>query len=141
MNFRSSFILLLSLVLIGCGGGGGGGVYDRDNWDYNSSAARKRLQCTSTEHVDHVVALKEAYDSGASNWSSSKKKRFANDPSNQMCLDAKINMSKSDHDLAEWGGGGCSLRKRIAQVTVEVKNAYNLEIDSAEQEAIENPCW
>lgn len=114
--------------------------YDRDNWSYNSSSARKRLGCDSTEHVDHVVALKEAYDSGASNWSSSKKKQFANDSANQMCLNAKTNMSKSDGDLAEWDGGSCSLRKRIAEITVEVKNKYNLEIDSAEQIAIENPC-
>ena len=40
--------------------------YDRDNWSFNSSSARAALQCDSTEHVDHIVALKEAYDSGAS---------------------------------------------------------------------------
>ena len=38
--------------------------YDRDNWSFNSSGARARLGCSSSEHVDHIVALKEAYDSG-----------------------------------------------------------------------------
>ena len=59
-----------------------------------------------------------------------------------MCLDGKLNMSmsKSDGDLAEWDGGSCSLRKRIAKTTVIVKGKYGLEIDPAEQRAIENPC-
>ena len=108
-------------------------TYDRDNWDYDSSAARERLRCTENEHVDHIVALKEAFDSGASNWTSERKEQFANDPLNQMCLDASLNMSKSDGDLAEWDGGSCSLRKQIARKTIQVKIKYGLSRDSAEK--------
>ena len=110
--------------------------YDRDNWDYNSSRARDRLGCTSSEHVDHIVALKEAYDSGASAWSNARKSQFANDPLNQWCLAAGLNISKSDGDLAEWRGGSCGQRKYIAIVTVQVKRRYSLSTDSAEQRAI-----
>ncbi len=110
--------------------------YNRDNWNFNSSAARKRLNCTKDEHVDHIVALKEAFDSGASTWSSSRKQQFANDSINLWCLDAKLNLSKSDDDLAEWNGGNCNIRKRIAVKTKDVKRKYDLDIDTAEAKAI-----
>jgi len=110
--------------------------YNRDNWNFNSSAARERLNCTKDEHVDHIVALKEAFDSGASTWSSSRKQQFANDSINLWCLYSGLNISKSDGDLAEWNGGDCSIRKRIAVKTKAVKGKYGLEIDPAEDKAI-----
>lgn len=82
------------------------------------------------------MALKEAYDSGASVWSSARKSQFANDPLNQWCLIAGLNMSKSDGDLAEWRGGSCGQRRYIAQATVRVKQKYGLSIDTAERRAI-----
>ena len=109
--------------------------YNRTNWHYNSYAARQRLDCNSTEHIDHIVALKEAFDSGAYKWSMEKKKQFANDPLNQWCLDGGLNMSKSDKDLGEWDGGSCDIRKEIAIKTREVKKKYNLEIDPAERKS------
>ena len=109
--------------------------YDRDDWNYKSGAARSRLGCSSSEHVDHIVALKEAHDSNGNAWSSSKKEQFANDPLNQWCLDAGLNMSKSDGDLAEWSGGSCAQRKLIAERTIAVKAKYGLSTDSAESQA------
>ena len=110
--------------------------YDRDNWSFNSSGARARLGCSSSEHVDHIVALKEAYDSGAAAWSSTRKAEFANDSTNLWCLEASVNLSKSDGDLAEWAGGSCAQRRRIATVTQQVKRTYGLSTDGAEQRAI-----
>ncbi len=110
--------------------------YDRDNWNYDSASARTALGCDASEHVDHVVALKEAYDSGASGWTNARKSEFANDRANQWCLDSSVNVSKSDHDLAEWSGGTCQQRKHIATVTVAIESSYSLSIDSAEQAAI-----
>ncbi|MDE2987149.1 MAG: hypothetical protein OXT70_03730 [Chloroflexota bacterium] len=87
--------------------------------------------------MDHIVALREAYDSGGSSWTSSRKRLFANDRSNMWCLDASLNLSKLDHDLAEWSGGTCEQRKEIARVTVIVKARYALTIDPAERVAID----
>jgi hypothetical protein len=118
-------------------GSSAGTGYDRDNWSFNSSSARAELMCDSTEHVDHVVALKEAYDSGAANWTNARKRQFANDRANLWCLEAGVNISKSDHDLAEWSGGSCEQRQYIASVTIAVKNTYGLSIDPAERVANE----
>ena len=93
--------------------------------------------CDSTEHVDHVVALKEAYDSGAATWTHVRKRQFANDRDNLWCLEASVNISKSDHDLGEWSGGTCQQRQYIATVTVDVKQSYSLTIDAAERVAID----
>ena len=110
-------------------------TYDRDNWSYDSSRARRLLGCSSSEHVDHVVALKEAFYSGAAGWSLARKREFANDVSNMWCLDASTNISKSDHDLAEWRSGSCAERKLIARVTIDVKARYGLLTDPAERDA------
>lgn len=112
------------------------GAYNRAEWRFDSDAARALLGCSDSEHVDHVVALKEAHDSGGANWSSERKRTFANDGANLVCLDAGVNIAKSDHDLAEWSGGGCELRKEIAITTSLIKAAYELEIDPAEAQAI-----
>lgn len=85
--------------------------------------------------MDHVVALKEAYDSGANLWSPSLKARFANDRTNMVCMDGHLNMSKSDEDLGEWSGGSCGMRKRIAVISLAVKDAYGLTMDSKEHRA------
>ena len=113
-----------------------GGGYDRDNWSYRSSSARSALGCNASEHVDHIVALKEAYDSGAHRWTNNRKATFANDCANMWCLEAGLSISKSDHDLAEWRGGSCEQRKHIATVTVAIKTRYALSTDAAEQSAI-----
>ena len=111
-------------------------AYDRDDWAFNSSDARHLLSCTPYEHVDHIVALKEAHDSGGSAWTDARRSEFANDPLNLWCLAAGLNTAKSDHDLAEWDGGSCIQRKFIAERTVLIKTTYSLTTDAAESRAI-----
>ncbi len=55
--------------------------------------------------VDHMVPLKEAWDSGANNWSSSTRERFANDlgsPHSLIAVSRSSNRSKGASDPAEW---------------------------------------
>lgn len=111
-------------------------VYDRGDWGFNSPDARHLLSCTPYEHVDHIVALKEAHNSGGSTWTDARRSEFANDPLNLWCLDAGLNTAKSDRDLAEWDGGSCIQRKFIAERTVLIKDTYSLATDAAESESI-----
>ena len=66
--------------------------YDRDDWGpHGSGLCRGALGSadpyTNTTidvcHVDHVVALHEAHESGGWAWSSEQKRRFSRDPSNR----------------------------------------------------------
>ena len=85
--------------------------------------------------IDHVVALAEAWDSGAANWDSATRRRFANDPAHLVAVTASSNRSKGDSDLAEWR----PLRSAwcvTATITAQVKAAYGLSVDRAEYDAI-----
>ena len=68
--------------------------YDRATWTRSSDV-----------DIDHLVPLKEAWDSGARRWNADTRKRYANDLSDGRSLVAvtdNVNQSKSDRDPAEW---------------------------------------
>jgi hypothetical protein len=55
--------------------------------------------------IDHVVALAEAWDSGAASWDTNRRRAFANDldePAALIAVTASSNRSKRDEDPAEW---------------------------------------
>jgi len=89
--------------------------------------------------IDHMVALKEAHDSGAWAWSIAAKRAFANDLTNPhvlIAVDDGANQSKSDRDPAEWMPPNIAYHCQYIKSWVIVKQAYNLSIDPAEQAAI-----
>jgi hypothetical protein len=44
--------------------------------------------------IDHVVALLDAYGSGARNWSQARRVQYANDPDVLLAVDGPANMAK-----------------------------------------------
>jgi hypothetical protein len=52
--------------------------------------------------VDHVVALADAWRSGASTWTPARRKAFANDPAELVLTTAHTNRSKSDQGPDTW---------------------------------------
>ncbi len=89
--------------------------------------------------IDHMVPLAEAWDSGANNWSESRRERFANDldylPSLQA-VSASSNRSKSDKDPSEWMPTSESAGCRYIKEWVGTKYRWGLSIDPAEKSAI-----
>ncbi|MFM9036651.1 MAG: HNH endonuclease family protein, partial [Actinomycetota bacterium] len=82
--------------------------------------------------IDHVVALKEAWDSGAWNWTADQRKEFANDLSEPFFLiavSASSNRSKSDRDPAEWLPTNTAYRCDYVRIWIDVKRAWNLSVD------------
>lgn len=84
--------------------------------------------------IDHVVPLKEAWDSGAWRWNASTRERFANDldyPGALIAVSASSNRSKSDRDPAEWlpERGLCL----YAKTWIAVKFRWRLAVDSREK--------
>ena len=58
--------------------------YDRKDFNYRSYKPNVAIGFYTGKtcdfiNIDHIVSLKDAYESGAANWSASKKKAFAND--------------------------------------------------------------
>lgn len=92
---------------------------------------------SSDVDIDHVVALKEAWVSGARNWTGGQRRRFANDLRFAVSLQAvtdNVNASKGDRDPAEWLPGRA--RCKYATRWVKVKYRWRLRVSGAEHRAL-----
>jgi len=94
---------------------------------------------TSDVDIDHVVALAEAWDSGARNWTTTQRQAYANDLGDGRSLVAvtdNVNQSKGDRDPAEWVPPLSSVRCRYVGEWAAVKTRWGLSTDSAEKSAL-----
>lgn len=90
--------------------------------------------------VDHVVALAEAWDSGAAAWNAARREAFANDlGSGQLiAVTAATNRSKSDRDPAEWQPPNRNAWCEWGAAWIGVKAKWELTADQAEVSALNN---
>jgi len=86
--------------------------------------------------IDHVVALGDAWQKGAQQWSAAKRKRFANDPLNLLAVDADTNRAKGDGDAATWLPPNRRFRCDYVARQVAVKRRYAAWVTRAEHDAI-----
>lgn len=85
--------------------------------------------------IDHVVALAEAWDSGAAGWDAGRRQAFANDLDHQQALRAvsiSSNRSKSDLDPGQWKPTRDAAWCEYANDWVAVKKAWDLSADQNE---------
>ena len=88
--------------------------------------------------VDHLVALAEAWGSGAYAWTWSTREAFANDLGYEWSLravTASVNRSKSDRDPAGWLPAA-AVRCEYVSRWMAVKYRWGLSVDPAERSAI-----
>lgn len=84
-------------------------------------------------HVDHLVPLAEAWESGIS---PGEIDAFAGDPDNLWLMTADLNVAKSDRDVAAWLPPEEQVVCQYVERWVEVKVAYELTVDRAEHRAL-----
>ena len=96
----------------------------------------------STElDVDHVVALGEAWRSGADTWDATRRRNFANDldePDALIAVTVSTNRSKSDRDPALWQPPNRAAWCEFGLGWVRVKIRWGLTADEAEVRALRN---
>jgi hypothetical protein len=95
----------------------------------------------SSFDIDHVVALKEAWDSGAWAWTSARREAYANDLSDSRSLravSAASNRAKSDKDPAQWLPPLASFRCTYATEWVVIKVRWRLSVDALERTALKH---
>ena len=92
-------------------------------------------------NVDHVVALKEAWDSGAKDWDSARRVAFGNDltsPLTLIAVSSSSNQDKGDADPSNWlppnGDDVC----RYIAAWVVIKTDWGLSMDESEHGRIGN---
>lgn len=86
--------------------------------------------------IDHMVALKEAWESGARSWTVTNRTRYANDlgfSSSLIAVTDNVNSSKGDRDPAAWLPPRTAARCTYAIQWVQVKYRWRLSLDSTER--------
>lgn len=100
----------------------------------------KRISFTKAEaaavQIDHVVALSDAWQTGAQRLPSSTRLGFANDPLNLLAVDGPANQDKGDGDAATWLPPRKAFRCAYVSRQVEVKVHYGLWVTAAERDAM-----
>ncbi|QPP08324.1 HNH endonuclease [Streptomyces bathyalis] len=93
---------------------------------------------SSDVDIDHLIPLAEAWDSGAHNWSTSKRQDLANDLTRPQLLAVtdNVNQSKGDQDPGTWWPSRTAYQCTYARAWVQVKHYYGLTVDSAEKSAL-----
>jgi hypothetical protein len=102
-----------------------------------TTIAFQRGQTTSDDvQIDHVVALSNAWQTGAQQLDPATRELFGNDPLNLLATDGPTNQAKGDGDAATWlppnRGAWCGYVAR--QVAVKAK--WGLWVTAAERDAI-----
>jgi len=97
--------------------------------------------------IDHVVALKEAWDSGAWQWGIATLEAFANDVTDLRTLRAvtsHTNQSKSDRDPSNWLPPDADDVCRYVGDWVAIKARWHLQMDTSEfgrlRNVLRGPC-
>ena len=89
--------------------------------------------------IDHVVALAEAWDSGASRWDAARREQFANDlgvPWTLVGVSEPSNSAKSDQDPADWLPNVADDRCVFVADWLAVKVRWSLTVDQREHDAL-----
>jgi hypothetical protein len=86
--------------------------------------------------IDHIVALSNAWQTGAQQLSESARVSLANDPLNLLAVDGGTNSSKGAGDTATWLPPSKPFRCQYVARQISVKAAYALWVTPAERDAM-----
>jgi len=99
-------------------------------------AFRRGVTTSDRVQIDHVVALADAWRTGAQRLSKAQRERLANDPINLFAVDGPTNQAKGDADAASWLPPNKAFRCTYVAHQVAVKAAYRLWVTAAERAAM-----
>jgi hypothetical protein len=106
-----------------------------DPYSGRAIAFQRGVATSTAVQIDHVVALGDAWQTGAQAWDTATRTRFANDPRELLAVDGPLNEQKGDGDAATWLPPNRSYRCAYVARQVAVKVAYGLWMTQAEKDA------
>jgi hypothetical protein len=107
-----------------------------DPYSGRTVAFRRGRDTSDDVQIDHVVALANAWQTGAQQLDVDVRERFANDPLNLMATQGSVNQQKGDGDAATWLPPARGFRCDYVARQVAVKAKYRLWVTAAERDAI-----
>jgi len=133
---KTLFLTLIASIAIGIISVSFADGYDRKDFNYHSYKPNTSIGFYTNRscdfiNIDHVVSLKDAYDSGASSWSDLKKESFANDTSNHVPSCGRVNSSKGSEgpsDFLRRSNDGKGLKYEIVRFCEYVKTYYAVKM-------------
>jgi hypothetical protein len=102
----------------------------------NSVSFVRGAATSALVQIDHVVALADAWQTGAQQLTTAQRVSLANDPINLLAVDARSNDQKGAGDAATWLPANKSFRCEYVARQVSVKATYGLWVTAAEHDAI-----
>ena len=96
----------------------------------SKSAVSRKVQ------IDHVVALSNAWQTGARYLSATERKQLANDDLELIAVCSSANQDKSDGDASEWLPENKAFRCPYVARQIAVKLKYHLWVTAAEKSAM-----
>jgi hypothetical protein len=86
--------------------------------------------------IDHVVALGNAWKSGAWAWTKAQREAYANDPSVLLAADGPANQQKSDASADAWMPSNRNFCCAYARQQIDIKYRWNLTVTAPEKTAL-----
>lgn len=93
---------------------------------------------SSAVQIDHVVALSNAWNTGASAWEKPLRIQFANDDLELLAVDGPANQQKSNSDASDWLPSNIAFHCQYVARQIAVKIKYALWVTKEEKIAMEN---
>ena len=90
-------------------------------------------ETSSAVQIDHVVALSNAWSTGAFAFDESKRYEISQDPLNLLAVDGPANQEKSDQDAADWLPSNQGFQCQYVARQISVKYKYELWVTPAEK--------
>jgi hypothetical protein len=132
-TFFLAFIISITIVTASVSSANS---YDRKDFNYRSYKPDTSIGFYTNKtcdfiNIDHIVSLKDAYESGAASWGASKKKAFANDRSNHVPSCGRVNSSKGSDgpsDFLRRSNDGKGLEYEIVRFCEYVQRYYAVKV-------------
>ena len=108
----------------------------RDPYTGKTINFMRGAETSSAIQIDHVVAIGNAWQTGAQQISQAEREQMYNDPLELLAVDGPANQQKSDGDAATWLPPNKSFRCEYIARQIAVKQKYSLWVTSAERDAM-----
>lgn len=93
-------------------------------------------QTSNAVQIEHVVALENAWQSGARDWNQTERYRFGNDMYNLLAADGEANSEKGSSSAAYWLPTNTSFQCDYVARQIGVKAKYDLSVTTAEKRSM-----
>lgn len=112
------------------------GVLKSDPYTGKSIVFSRGAETSAAIQIDHIVAISDAWQTGAQQLSADERHQLYNDPLELIAVDGPANNQKGDGDAATWLPANKDYRCRYVARQIAVKVKYRLWVKPAERDAM-----